>query len=59
MIDTEIQFLKELDHPFLIKIIDFGKGADFERENFTTQKVNFVVFELCSNGELMDVVLLS
>ncbi|XP_033018544.1 serine/threonine-protein kinase Chk2-like [Lacerta agilis] len=45
-VETEVEILKKIDHPCLIKIIDF-----FEEEDF------YIVLELMEGGELFDKVL--
>ncbi|XP_061459483.1 serine/threonine-protein kinase Chk2 isoform X3 [Rhineura floridana] len=45
-VETEVEILKKIDHPCLIKIIDFFEGEDF-----------FIVLELMEGGELFDKVL--
>ncbi|XP_032084903.1 serine/threonine-protein kinase Chk2 isoform X2 [Thamnophis elegans] len=44
-IETEVGILKRIDHPCLIKIIDFFEGKDF-----------YIVLELMEGGELFDKV---
>ncbi|XP_053136083.1 serine/threonine-protein kinase Chk2 isoform X2 [Hemicordylus capensis] len=45
-IETEVEILKKINHPCLIKIIDFFEGEDF-----------YIVLELMRGGELFDRVL--
>ncbi|XP_044282125.1 serine/threonine-protein kinase Chk2 isoform X2 [Varanus komodoensis] len=45
-VETEVEILKKIDHPCLIKIIDFFEGEDF-----------YIVLELMEGGELFDRVL--
>ncbi|XP_048370199.1 serine/threonine-protein kinase Chk2 isoform X2 [Sphaerodactylus townsendi] len=45
-VETEVEILKKVDHPCLIKIIDFFEGNDF-----------YIVLELMEGGELFDRVL--
>ncbi|XP_034955139.1 serine/threonine-protein kinase Chk2 isoform X1 [Zootoca vivipara] len=45
-VETEVEILKKIDHPCLIKIIDFFEGEDF-----------YIVLELMEGGELFDKVL--
>ncbi|XP_062999837.1 serine/threonine-protein kinase Chk2 isoform X2 [Elgaria multicarinata webbii] len=44
-VETEVEILKKVDHPCLIKIIDFFEGEDF-----------YIVLELMEGGELFDKV---
>ncbi|XP_054851982.1 serine/threonine-protein kinase Chk2 isoform X2 [Eublepharis macularius] len=45
-VETEVEILKKVNHPCLIKIIDFFEGEDF-----------YIVLELMEGGELFDRVL--
>ncbi|XP_077163510.1 serine/threonine-protein kinase Chk2 isoform X7 [Paroedura picta] len=45
-VETEVEILKKVEHPCLIKIIDFFEGKDF-----------YIVLELMEGGELFDKVL--
>nr|XP_056715106.1 serine/threonine-protein kinase Chk2 [Euleptes europaea] len=45
-VETEVEILKKVDHPCLIKIIDFFEGKDF-----------YIVLELMEGGELFDRIL--
>ncbi|KAL8179955.1 UNVERIFIED_CONTAM: hypothetical protein K2H54_000767 [Gekko kuhli] len=45
-VSTEVEILKKVDHPCLMKIIDFFEGEDF-----------YIVLELMEGGELFDRVL--
>lgn len=42
MIEKEIEILRQLDHPNIIKLIDFKR----------TQNHYYLVFEYCENGDL-------
>ncbi|XP_015282760.1 PREDICTED: serine/threonine-protein kinase Chk2 [Gekko japonicus] len=45
-VSTEVEILKKVDHPCLMKIVDFFEGEDF-----------YIVLELMEGGELFDRVL--
>ncbi|XP_060105176.1 serine/threonine-protein kinase Chk2 [Heteronotia binoei] len=45
-VETEVEILKKVDHPCLIKVLDFFEGEDF-----------YIVLELMEGGELFDKVL--
>lgn len=53
--DEEIQAMKELDHPYLVKMIGYGFDKKLERHpGGKSKKSSYLALELCDGGELFD-----
>jgi len=56
-VQTEVDALKQLDHPNIIKLIEVGEGTQVHSKKGTKQ-VKYMVLELAQGGELFDFVAL-
>lgn len=53
--DEEIEAMKELDHPYLVKMMDYGFDKTLARHPGGKSKQSaFLALELCDGGELFD-----
>ena len=53
--DEEIEAMKELDHPYLVKMLDYGFDEKLERHPGGKCKQSaFLALDLCTGGELFD-----
>ena len=55
-ISTELNMLKKIKHPNIIKLIEGSKGL-IKKPNFTNKMVYYFVLEFAENGDLFDYVL--
>ena len=53
---TEVQTMKELNHPNIVNLVEYGDSGDVVKNNGKTEKVLFIVLELALGGELFDYV---
>ena len=53
---NEIQAMKDLDHPNLVKLIDWSDDAEYKRPNGSKIKVFYLALELVRGGELFDFI---
>ena len=56
MLFNEINILKEIDHPNIIKIFGVEQDADYIKPSGKKSKATFLAIELAPNGELFDYV---
>jgi serine/threonine protein kinase len=57
-IRTEVNILKALNHPYMVRLIDFKEDAILVKANGTPKRVAYMVLELIKGGELFDYVAL-
>ena len=55
LFEKEATFMKELSHPNIINLIDFGKGT-IEKDNLVSEEVSYIVMEYAQKGDLFDFV---
>lgn len=51
--------LQKLDHPNVLKMIEYGTGGEYIKSNGQVKSVSYIVFELIDGGELFDILLLT
>ncbi len=56
MFKNETQKLKTLNHENILKIIGFKIGGIYKKKNGTEKTVNYIIFEECLKGTLMDYI---
>ena len=55
-IRTELEALTILDHPYMVKVIDFKEDAILKKSNGDKRQVAYLALELITGGELFDFV---
>lgn len=55
-ISNEAQVLRSLEHPNVVKLLDFDDNAVFARRSGSTVPVVYFALELANKGELFDFV---
>ena len=53
----ECEFLQKLDHPYIIKLLDYKDKSTFVSELGLSQDVRYSILELASNGNLLNYVI--
>lgn len=56
-LEKEIAILKELDHPNVIKFIDFYPGSRYKKKKGTEIVRNIIVMEFASQGDFFNIIL--
>jgi serine/threonine protein kinase len=56
LVMNEIEIMKDLDHPNIVKLLDYSEEAEYKRPNGTKVKVFYLALELVSGGELFDFI---
>ena len=56
LVMNEIEVMKELDHPNIVKLLDSSYDAEYKRPNGSKLKVFYLALELVSGGELFDFI---
>ena len=55
----EINVMQELDHPNIVKYLDYDDNADYVDSTGSTKKVFYMALELAKGGELFDFIALT
>ena len=55
LFEKEATFMKELSHPNIINLIDFGKGT-IEKDNLVSEEVSYIVMEYAEKGDLVSLI---
>lgn len=55
----EVDTLKSLDHPNIVKLVDYNQTGTYTSKKGKTHNVFYLVTELCTGGELFDIILAS
>jgi len=53
---NEIIALKQTEHPYIIKLVDYGEGYFFSQEGKQEEKSVYIVLEMVPNGDLFDII---
>ena len=53
-IKNEIDIMRKIDHPHIVKIYGFWEDWDLTKKNGDTIKVSFISLELCKGGDVFD-----
>lgn len=56
LVMNEVEVMKELSHPNLVRLVDFSDDAEYKRPNGSKLKVFYLALELVSGGELFDFI---
>lgn len=56
MVKTEIEAMYHLDHPNVLKLLDFSPESIVEREDGSTYPVAYIAIEAALGGQLFDYV---
>lgn len=56
LVINEVKTMRELDHPNLVKLLDFSDSDQFKKESGEVKDVFYMALELCSGGELFDFI---
>ena len=56
MFKTEVEAMSRLDHPNIVKIIEYSLDAFVEKEDGSKHNVMCIVFELATGGEVFDFI---
>ena len=56
LIQAEIDTLKKVSHPHVIRLIEAGKGEQTNSKKKETKMIDFIVLELATGGELFDFI---
>lgn len=56
MLHNEANTVKSLDHEHIIKLVEYQEAAELVLKNGKITKVFMMVFELCENGELFELI---
>ena len=56
MFENEVSVLSELSHPNIVGLIDYDSDDTYYDENGESHKAYSIALELCSEGELFDII---
>ena len=56
LVVTEVQTMKELNHPYIVNLIEYNQEGILEKSDGRKITVFYIVLELAQGGELFDFV---
>ena len=56
LVENEIKMMEKLDHPNLVKLVDYSDSDSYMKEDGSKKDVFYMALELCSGGELFDFI---
>lgn len=56
LVMNEVKTMEGLDHPNLVRLLDFSDTDQYKKSNGEAKDVFFMALELCSGGELFDFI---
>lgn len=56
LFDNEVNFMKKLDHPNIIRLLDCSDKATAKKKDGRSMNINYMALEYAENGEIFDYV---